>query len=100
MTGDCRWEGVNFASKYRCSSLTCQVSPLFGQQPLQIFFRDKKCKKHDVSEECQVLITLLFVAALVGPFEPHVSTRTDFSLSHGRLKEPSQSMTRWCIHLH
>jgi hypothetical protein len=27
--------------------LVVQVSPLFGVQPLKIFFRDKRCKKHD-----------------------------------------------------
>mmetsp|Transcript_31239 Transcript_31239/g.64749 ORF Transcript_31239/g.64749 Transcript_31239/m.64749 type:complete len:378 (+) Transcript_31239:131-1264(+) len=46
----CDWEGVSFASKYRCNELVCQVSPLYGQQPLKIFFKEKSC----VGKHCAI----------------------------------------------
>ena len=45
MLTDCGWTGTPYLhSKYRCKKIICKVQPLYGQQPLKLFFRDKKCK--------------------------------------------------------
>jgi hypothetical protein len=45
MLSDCGWTGTPYLhSKYRCNKIVCRVQPLFGQQPLKLFFRDKACK--------------------------------------------------------
>eukprot|EP00960_Hanusia_phi_P025259 741932-Hanusia_phi.AAC.2 len=63
---DCGWDGHFFRSKssqhacdgvvlmlllgrYRCHSIVCQVAPLYGQQPLKIFFKDK-CERGGLSD--------------------------------------------------
>ena len=42
---DCGWTGTPYIhSKFRCKKIVCKVSPLYGTQPLKLFFRDKACK--------------------------------------------------------
>jgi len=61
---DCGWDGHFFRSKYRCHSIVCQVAPLYGQQPLKIFFKDKACKRKQ--ENCVIY------PALNGKLEPNI----------------------------
>jgi len=52
MVTDCGWTGTPYLhSKYRCKKIICKVQPLYGQQPLKLFFRDKKCKPGKEGEE-------------------------------------------------
>ncbi|EKX47066.1 hypothetical protein GUITHDRAFT_106982 [Guillardia theta CCMP2712] len=63
---DCGWDGHFFRSKlsYRCHSIVCQVAPLYGQQPLKMFFKDKACKRKQ--ENCVIY------PAIDGKLEPNV----------------------------
>ncbi len=58
---ECGWTGTLLKSKYRCKKIVCKVQPLYGQQPLKIFFRDKACKpaKEAEGDTCDVFPAIM-----------------------------------------
>jgi len=47
LLGGCGWHADPTdpsSAVWACTTITCQVAPLFGTQPLKMFFQDKACR--------------------------------------------------------